>query len=126
MVKRLLVVFVGLALLCAALVACGGGAGNTGTVTVHTNATNFEQSSVTLKTGQSLQLVNDASDIHIISLGTWQNGVARPEQEPGAPQVQNEQLSANGNLTIGPWNTPGTYHLYCSVHPNMKLTVIVQ
>ncbi len=55
MVKRLLVVFVGLALLCAALVACGGGAGNTGTVTVHTNATNFEQSSVTLKTGQSLQ-----------------------------------------------------------------------
>jgi plastocyanin len=24
------------------------------------------------------------------------------------------------------WNTPGTYYLYCSVHQNMKLTVIVQ
>ncbi|HEY7416638.1 MAG TPA: hypothetical protein VH593_15725, partial [Ktedonobacteraceae bacterium] len=83
-------------------------------------------SSVTLKKGQNLRLVNDASDTHMISLGTWQNNTAKPEQEPGAPSVQNEPLSGNSTLTIGPWNAPGTYHLYCTIHQNMKLTVIVQ
>jgi plastocyanin len=27
---------------------------------------------------------------------------------------------------IGPWNTPGTYHLYCTIHQNMQLTVRVK
>jgi plastocyanin len=27
---------------------------------------------------------------------------------------------------VGPWNTPGTYHVYCTIHQNMQLTVIVQ
>ena len=28
--------------------------------------------------------------------------------------------------TIGPFNTAGTFHLYCTVHQGMNLTVIVQ
>lgn len=120
------------------LIACGedrgtGGTGETGgttaagdTVTVHTNAMSFEQSSVTIRTGQDLQLMNDGSAMHIIDLGTWQQGVAKPEQEPDAPQVHSEQLNGNGSLTLGPWTKPGTYQLYCPVHPNMNLTVVVQ
>lgn len=107
--------------------SAGGTASSSGTtVTVQTGLTNFLQSSVTLNKGQSLQLVNTASDIHIISLGSWVNGTPQPATEPGAPHVQNEQLAANGTLLIGPFNTPGTYHLYCTIHPNMNLTVIVK
>ncbi len=48
-------------------------------------------------------------------------------QENGAPVVNNMQFSgSDGSQTIGPFNTIGTFHLYCSVHPGMNLTVIVQ
>lgn len=32
----------------------------------------------------------------------------------------------NDSAAIGPFNTAGTYHLYCTIHQNMNLTVIVQ
>ncbi len=137
--KKLLTTVALLALSAALLAACGTStnastgsntsntSGNSGNVvTIKTGPTNFLQSSVTLKKGDSLQIVNTASDIHIISLGSWVNGVPTPAKEPGAPSIQSEQLTANGTLTVGPFNTAGTYHLYCSIHPNMNLTVIVQ
>jgi len=137
--KRLLTAFTLLALSTILLAACGTSAnassgsstsntsGNSGNVvTIKTGPTNFLQSSVTLNKGDSLQIVNTASNIHIISLGSWVNGTPTPAKEPGAPQIQSEQLAANGTLTVGPFNTPGTYHLYCTIHPNMNLTVIVK
>ena len=112
----------------AALVAACESTGSTSAtmVTVTTNASNFTQSSVTLKKGQTLQITNTASDIHMLSLGRWRNGVAQPEQEPGAPAVSNLQVPAQGSVTIGPWNTPGTYSIYCTIHPNMMLKVTVR
>jgi plastocyanin len=122
------------------LAACGSSTTSTGsnsntnstgsnasnqTVTVNTTSNNFAQPSVTLKKGDTLELVNQASDIHLISLGQWVNGQAKPENEPGAPSVQNVELAGNSSITIGPWNTPGTYHLYCTVHTGMNLTVNV-
>src|SRR6266704_669602 len=87
----------------AVVAACGStSGGSANTVTVFTNSTNFTQSSVTLKKGQTLQVTNNASDIHMLSLGRWQNGVAQPEQEAGAPSVSNLQLAANSSVTIGP------------------------
>jgi plastocyanin len=129
--KKILSVVSILGICALLLAACGTSASASGissssTNVVKTGVTNFLQSSVTLSKGESLQLVNTASDIHIISLGSWVNGTPQPATEPGAPHVQNEQLAANGTLTIGPWNTPGTYHLYCTIHPNMNLTVIVK
>jgi plastocyanin len=127
--KRQLMTLLALGSLVIVLIACGGNTGNTSngdTVTIHTDMMSFGQASVTLKAGQDLQLINDASDSHTIGLGTWQQGVAKPEQEPDAPQVLNEQLNGNGSLTIGPWKTPGTYQIYCPVHLNMNLTVVIQ
>lgn len=107
--------------------AVTGNSGANGTIiTVHADAMSFAQSSITLKTGERLELINDASDMHVVTLGTWQQGSAKARQEPGAPQVNNEQLNGNGSLVIGPWKTPGTYQLYCPVHMNMNLTVVVQ
>jgi plastocyanin len=122
--KKLVIAFVLLSLVTVLVVACGGGGGG-GTTDVHLGATNFVQSSVTISKGSSLNLVNDASVVHIITNGSWVNGTPRPAVESGAPTV-NVQFNGNDSHMVGPFNTAGTYHLFCTVHPGMNLTVTVQ
>ncbi|WP_220201895.1 hypothetical protein [Reticulibacter mediterranei] len=85
-VMRLLVVLVPCGLLTSILRACGaGGASNSSASgpTVHMNSTKFAQAEITIRKGQSVMLIND--DLltpHIIANGTWENGTAKPEEEP--------------------------------------------
>jgi len=134
--KKLIVLCVVLGALAMLLAACGGSSsgnssssggssGNSSSPTVHLGASNFDQSSVTIQKGQSLALTDDTAAVHIIDNGSWVNGAPEPKQEPGAPTVNNVQFNGNDSHTIGPFNTSGTYHLYCTVHPGMNLTVIV-
>ncbi len=136
--KKLSLAFVLLGLLSALLVACGGGSGSSSTTTgnndttssgntatVHMTDNNFAQPSVTISKGGSINLVDDTSVFHIINNGSWVNNSPKPAQESGAPTV-NVQFNGNDSHTVGPFNTVGTYHLYCTVHPGMNLTVIVQ
>jgi plastocyanin len=98
--------------------------GDTG---VHMGETTFLQSSVTISKGSSLNLIDDVPVLHSIGNGSWVNNVIKPAREPGAPVVTNLQFNAAGqSMAVGPFNTAGTFHLYCSVHLNMNLTVIVQ
>lgn len=118
-----------LAFLTMLIVACGGGGGGTSgsSNTVGMTDTNFAQNSITIKKGDSITLVNQTSTVHIISNGIWNGNTPDPKQEPGAPVVNNMQFSsANQTQTIGPFNTAGTFHYYCSVHTGMNLAVIVQ
>ncbi len=131
--KKLLLAFAFLCMISVLVVACGGtttgtGSGSSnGNATVHMGQTNFDQSSVTISKGGTVTLVSDTSSVHIISNGQWVNGVAKPGKEPGAPTVNNAQFTSSGeSKVIGPFNTAGTFHLYCSVHPGMQLTIIVQ
>ncbi len=98
---------------------------STGIVEVHTSSQTFVSSSVTIEKGQSLILVNDSAVLHPIENGTWENGTARPLQETGAPSVK-VQLSGQDRQTIGPFTSAGTYQLFCTIHPGMNLTVVVQ
>lgn len=115
------------------LAACGrsdGGSGNTPSnnnsgPTVHMDATKFLQDSITIPKGASLTLVDDVAVPHIIQNGTWNNGTQEPKQEPGAPKVD-VQLNGSDTQQIGPFTTAGTFKLYCTIHPGMNLTVIVQ
>ena len=96
-----------------------------GVPTVHMSAGSFTQSTVTIAKGSKLLLVDDTSSLHILANGSWQNRVAKPGREPGAPLISN--ISVNGTqIEIGPFATAGTYHIYCVVHPGMELTIIVQ
>ena len=96
-----------------------------GVPTVHMGPTSFDQSSVTIAKGSKLLLVDDGSFLHILSNGSWQNGQPEPQQEAGAPSVNHVQVNGK-SVEIGPFNAAGTYHIYCSVHQGMNLTVIVQ
>jgi plastocyanin len=108
----------------ALLAACGGSTAS-GPNPVHMNSVDFQQSSITIKKGQTITLINDSGAVHYIENGTWDNGTQRPAIERGAPTVD-AQVAGDGSNTIGPFNTAGTFKLYCTVHPDMTLTVIVK
>jgi plastocyanin len=97
----------------------------TGQATVHLTATRFAPDVVALHTGDRLTLVDDAPVPHTITNGTWSaDNRPVPGVEPGAPLINNVELN-NNTVTIGPFTTPGTYHLYCTIHPGMSLTIWV-
>jgi plastocyanin len=131
--KMLTVLMVSLALL-SILAACGGTTSSASTSStstalgnvVHLGNDTFTQPSVTIQKGQSITLVNDSGAPHIIANGTWKNGSADTEKEAGAPTVNNVQVSGNATQSVGPFNTAGTFQLYCTIHPGMNLTVVVQ
>lgn len=101
----------------------GGGGGGT---TVHMGLTNFLVSSTTIPKGSMLTLIDDAAVPHIIKNGSWDaSGTAKPAKEAGAPTVD-QSFSGNDTHTIGPFSTPGTYHIYCTIHLNMNLTITVK
>jgi plastocyanin len=104
---------------------------STGTVStnaapvVHMGVSTFSQSTVTVSKGTKLTLIDDGQFPHVLNNGAWSNGIPQQATEPGAPSIQN--LNVNGNsVEIGPFNTAGTFHIYCTIHPGMNLVVIVQ
>ena len=113
------------ALLVQATPTVSSAATTTGEATVHMGISTFAQASITVAKGGKLKLVDDGSFLHIISNGTWEGNTPYPASEAGAPSVQNVQVNGN-TVEIGPFNVVGTFHIYCTVHPGMNLTVIVQ
>jgi len=93
--------------------------------TVHMGGADFLQKSVTLKKGESVNLVDDSSSPHIVVNGSWDGTTQKPAQEAGAPTVK-LQFNGNDSSPMGPFNTAGTFHVYCTIHQGMNLEVIVQ
>ena len=121
---RIIVVLGVISLFMMIIAACGASA--TGPNQVHMNDNNqFSKSSITIKKGQKVTLVNDGAVVHVIENGTWQNNNQKLGKEPGAPTVD-VSVDGFGNQEIGPFTTAGTFNLICTVHPGMKMTVIVE
>lgn len=127
--KKLVLAFVLFFLVTVFVAACtsstdgGSGGGND----VHMSDTNFVVPSITISKGSSINLISDTGVAHIIANGKWVNDIPEPLQEPGAPVVNNLMFSNAGqSQAVGPFNTAGTFHLYCSVHEGMNLTVVVK
>lgn len=94
--------------------------------TVKTGLTSFEQTCITLTKGSSLKIAQDQTTVHIFDYGQWDGNTAKTETPPdGAPKLNNLQLSGD-NVSVGPFTTAGTYHIYCTIHPGMMLTVTVK
>ena len=93
--------------------------------TVHTLATSFQESCVNVAKGSSLKIVPSVTSLHIFANGSYVNGSPQPANEPGAPVLNNVQLTSSP-ITIGPFTTAGTFHIYCTVHVGMNLTINVK
>ena len=92
---------------------------------VHLNNSLFVPDSITIRKGQTITIVDDVEVEHVVANGTWQsNGNAKYQVESGAPKIV-MQFQGNDSHRVGPFNTAGTFHLYCTVHQGMNLTVIV-
>jgi plastocyanin len=103
----------------------GSGGSNCANGTVQTGASTFQQPCVNVAKGASLKVVPAATSLHILTNGSWVNGNQQLAKEPGAPSLNNVNLSSSP-ISIGPFNTAGTFHILCTVHPGMNLTVIVK
>jgi plastocyanin len=60
---------------------------------------------------------------------TWTNQDGAPHQiasDPGAPVAFKSESLANGASYQFTFTKPGTYSYYCTIHPSMKGTIIVQ
>jgi plastocyanin len=91
----------------------------------HMAGASFLETSVNVKKGDMLTLVDDATAQHIIKNGSWNGNTPEPKTESGAPTVD-VTLNGNDSAPIGPFNTAGTFQLFCTIHPGMNLTVNVQ
>jgi plastocyanin len=97
-----------------------------GEPTVHMGAVNFVQNVVLVPKGSKLLIVNDTNVEHNLQNGSWTaSGTGVPRVEPGAPVLHNLD-SKGGSLEIGPFNTAGIFHIYCTIHTGMNLTIVVQ
>ena len=85
-------------------------------------STDFARDSVTIHEGARLTLFNSSDVIHVIGPGR-DGKVAGVERH--VPMTGFHLMPTNSAYTTGPWKTPGTYYLTCSVHPDMTLKVIV-
>lgn len=90
----------------------------------HLGAASFTPALVAVSRGSKLLIVDDGSILHILANGSWEGNHATSALEPGAPRVNDIHIDG-GSIEIGPFTTPGTYHILCLVHPGMELTVVV-
>jgi hypothetical protein len=100
-------------------------AGSTnGEPVVHLGPASFTPSLVAVPRGSKLLIVDDASILHILANGSWEQSRAASAREPGAPRVNDVHIDG-GSVEIGPFTNSGTFHILCLVHPEMNLTVVV-
>jgi len=94
--------------------------------TVTTGLSNFNQSCITLSKGGTLKITpGQGSAYHILNYGQWNGSTQQPATPANAPTLKNLTLTTSP-VNIGPFTTAGTYHIYCTVHQGMNLTVIVK
>lgn len=86
---------------------------------------NFDRSTITLRAGERLELANNSNFLHVLILGAD----GRFAREPGAPAFGDSQgllpMPRGRVYRTPPWTTPGIYHVTCTLHTGMNLTVVV-
>jgi plastocyanin len=113
------------------LSACGSSTSNTGNTgggnsnVVTMGSVTFHSDSITIKTGDTITFKSDpAGSPHILGIGK-DGDFTQPEA--GAPDFgsQGHMINVGESWTTPPWNTPGTYHVSCSIHPTTMADFVV-
>jgi plastocyanin len=119
-------------LLVGALLVGWGVQSTVGAATVQAAATvalaplAFEPAAVRIAAGSSVTM-RDAPDgvPHVLANGSWEDGRAAPARLPGAPPLEDIQVGDGDTLAVGPYGEPGTYPVFCTIHPGMEMAVEV-
>ncbi|HEU5230194.1 MAG TPA: hypothetical protein VFU49_20405 [Ktedonobacteraceae bacterium] len=116
------------ALACTTVVACGGTSGSapTGPNVVKMVGGTFAIAAISIHKGDTITFVDDSGNgaLHILVIG--QN--AQQTTEKNAPDfggTAGKRIDVGENWTTPPWTTAGTFHVTCTVHPAMNLTITV-
>ena len=94
--------------------------------TVKMEGGTFSTSSISIAKGSTITFLDDPNNgaLHILVIG--QNGQQESEQNAvDFGGAAGERIDIGNSWTTPPWNTAGTYHITCTVHPLMNLTVTV-
>jgi len=106
--------------------ASAASANPNGEPVVHMAPDHFAQNVVLVPKGAKLLIVDDGSIEHVLQNGMWDtNGTPHAAAEPGAPAIRNVDITG-GSREIGPFPIAGVYHIYCTLHQGMNLTIVVQ
>lgn len=81
----------------------------------------FTSTEITVQRGHTLTLDNNSRFVHTV--GPGHDGTLI--DNPAVPMAFRRMMPTNSTYTTGVWNTPGSYLLTCSVHPEMTVKVIV-
>jgi plastocyanin len=85
----------------------------------------FSTPTVTIKVGEPLTFINNSHFLHVLTPGTDSQTMDQAGM-PGMDDAYDTHVSEAGSeYTTRAWNTPGTYHLTCTLHPEMNVDVVV-
>ena len=85
----------------------------------------FDRHVITIHPGQQIEFVNNSNFLHVIAPGEH----ARVSDVAGVPSFGPDQVRSMPRgepFLTAPWDTPGTYEITCTLHPEMNLEVVVQ
>jgi plastocyanin len=127
--SRLLLVGIALVWLCPVMLsACGSSHGQRPNNEIDMGVAEFQESSITVNAGQSVQFVDPANGggVHVLCIG--KNSMCVPQA--GAPA----QLNVSNGIQVSPgdppidvtFSTKGTYVVVCTIHPGMAVTINVE
>lgn len=90
----------------------------------HLGFNTFTPATITVPQGMKLKIVDDSNIPHTLTYGVW-NGNATQVASPATAPALGTHAISSGSFEIGPFTTPGVYHILCIVHPGMEITVTV-
>jgi plastocyanin len=114
-------------MLALTIAGCGGGGGGGGASNeLDLGPVNFVQTSITLSAGQALHIVDPQSTGGFHNLCLGQNGSC-DSNATGPSELHSPGMMINPGTTKDiTFSAAGTYHITCTIHVNMNLTVTVQ
>ncbi len=116
-----------LSLLALTLAGCGGGGGSSGAASneLDLGPSSFVQTSIALSTGQALHLVDPQSTGGTHNLCLGQHGQCDANTTGPSELHSPGMMISPGTTKDITFSAAGTYHITCTIHPSMNLTVTV-
>ena len=85
----------------------------------------FDRDVITIRAGQQIEFVNNSNFLHVIAPGEH----ARVSDDHGMPSFGPDKVRSMPRgepFLTASWDTPGTYEITCTLHPEMNLEVVVK